>query len=37
MINKNDFEKLKKELHNLIFGKDFCPSRKKGDPEGNCK
>ncbi len=37
MINKDDFEQLKIKLHNLIFGDDFCSSKKKSDPEGNCK
>jgi len=36
MINKKDFEKLKIKLHDLIFGNDFCSSRMKSDPEGNC-
>ena len=36
MINKDDFENLKRKLHDLIFGEDFCSSIKKSDPEGNC-
>ena len=35
MINKIDFKNLQAKLHNLIFGEDFCSS-KKSDPEGNC-
>ena len=36
MINKNDFAELQVKLYDLIFGADFCPSKKKSDPEGNC-
>ncbi len=36
MINKDDFENLKIKLHDLVFGENFCSSKKKSDPEGNC-
>lgn len=37
MISTDDFEQLQIKLHNLIFGEDFCSSKEKSDPEGNCK
>ncbi len=36
MISQNDFDELKIKLNDLIFGEDFCSSKKKSDPEGNC-